>query len=396
MKLLLFFLLLLTPFFPLQAEVSVPAEVHLKRAEAYTLEGSPFAAVEEYRQALQKGLQGVDVQQQLAILLYNLGFVDDAIEVMEQALQQAAEVDHLHHELGVLCFVKDRWAEAQEQFLATLRINPCSADTYYYLGHLSLRQKNVVAARLFARAARQLGHRAVDLERLLDLEQQFAEENIWLLDEEKIYLRQILVADRRTAEGILARLAAGGLFEDVAGNESLGRNGRMGGYAGGFLLQDLQPQVASALIDLPIMGAPVVVETAAGFNVIQRLAPVNWSYVEQLLQKKALVKTGVRDVAPTPTAVELTPPKAEHAEFDYLVQAGAFRERRHAEERLKKLQQLGFSGYLYEELHAGTPWYMASAGAYAGIEEARSVVKRLDDLGLDAFVSKRKRQTVNQ
>ena len=256
------------------------ARFHLQQAEIHVQNGSLFAAVEEYRQAIAKGVEDAEVQQQLSILLYHQGFVDEAIEVMERAVEIDPDIDYLHHELGLLYFARNRWNDALKHFFASLRINPGQTDSHYYLAQLYKRQQNLTAARLFARSAKALGHPGQDLEQAFQLKDFPNEKSIWLERDDKIYLRQILTDDRSQANAILTRIKSGEVFELFARDNSYGANRHRGGYAGGFSPRDLNPEIVSALTFVKTLSPAVIIELDAGVSIIQKMAPLNWAYID--------------------------------------------------------------------------------------------------------------------
>lgn len=259
------------------------AQLHLLQAESYVQKGSLFAAVEEYRQAIELGIEDADVHQQLSILLYHQGFVDEAIDVMERAIEIDTDTDYLHHELGLLYFARSRWDEALDQFLASLKINPGQTDSHYYLAQLFKRRKNMVAARLFARSAKKLGHPAQEIDQIFKLADFSGEKSIWMEDGDKIFLRQILTDSRPVADDILARIAAGEAFELFARDLSYGGNRHRGGYAGGFSPRDLHPEIVSALTFVRNLSPAVIIELETGVNIIQKMVPLDWPYIESLI-----------------------------------------------------------------------------------------------------------------
>jgi tetratricopeptide (TPR) repeat protein/cell division protein FtsN len=256
------------------------ARLHLLQAEIHVQNGSLFAAVEEYRQAIAEGVEDAEVQQQLSILLYHQGFVDEAIEVMERAVEIDPDTDYLHHELGLLYFARSRWNDAFKHFLTSLKINPGQTDSHYYLSQLFKRQGDLVAARVFARSAKDLGHPAQELEQTFHLENFPNEKNVWLEESDKIYLRQILTDNRSQADAILTRIESGEVFELFARDNSYGVNRHRGGYAGGFSPRDLNSKIVSALTFMKNLSPAVIIELDAGVSIIQKMAPLDWLYID--------------------------------------------------------------------------------------------------------------------
>lgn len=265
------------------ADDLVIGQAHLQQAESHVRSGSLFAAVEEYRKAIAAGIEDAAVEQQLSILLYHQGFVDEATAAMERAVEIEPDTDYLHHELGVLYFARDRWSDARRHFLESLRINPVQSDSHYYLAQLFMRSNNLVAARLFARSALELGHPARDVAIRLNLTDYADEKTVWKRDDSRIYLRQMLVDKRPVADQILARIAAGEAFELFARDGIGGGNPHRGGYAGGFLPSELHPDIVSVLTFVKAFSPAQLLELDSGINIIQRVAPLDWNYIDSLI-----------------------------------------------------------------------------------------------------------------
>lgn len=276
------FLIVLLLTSALHADELVVAQAHLQQAESHVRSGSLFAAVEEYRKAIAAGIEDAAVEQQLSILLYHQGFVDEATAAMERAVDIEPDTDYLHHELGVLYFSRNRWSDARRHFLESLRINPVQSDSHYYLAQLFTRSNNLAAARLFARSAMELGHPARDLGMRLDLSEHADGKTVWKRDDSRIYLRQMLVDKRPVADQILARIAAGEAFELFARDGTGGGNPHRGGYAGGFVPSELHPDIVSALTFVKAFSPAQLLELDNGINIIQRVAPLDWDYIDAL------------------------------------------------------------------------------------------------------------------
>lgn len=400
---LILYLLLITAL-PVFAGDIKAAREHLRAAEASVRSGSLFVAIDEYRQAITLGLKDAEIQQQLSILLYHQGFVSEAIKTMEGAVRLSSETDYLQHELGVLYFATGRLEDARECFLNALKINPGLADSHYYLAHVFARQQNRTAARLFARSAADLGRFSRETLKLSELDGFERELDAWEVRGDRIHLRQILVAERNSAEEILQRITSGQLFELVAREDSLGGDRDRGGYAGGFAPRDLHPKIVSALSFVKPLDPPQVVELDAGFTIVQRLTPLNWAYIDGLIDQKVsqeeisvtatetprepLEETFLKDVA------ELSVPTDETAvaepvpvEGEYMVRAGAFNDKAYAQERIERLKALGFHGsYLFREPHKRGYWYIAVAAVFPTYDQAREAVSRIKKNKLEAFI----------
>jgi tetratricopeptide (TPR) repeat protein len=273
-------------------KTEISAVAHEKKGDIYEKEGRDFLAIEEYRQAVKQGINHPDLFRKLAITLYNLGLVDDAIIEMEKAVKLSSNKDFLiTMELGILYLAKDRIEKAKEQFFAVLGMNPGFADAYYYLGELFLREKDYDMAWLSVKMAQRLGHRGQNLVRKLgDLSKEPGVDP-WNESGEDLYIRQILVDTYEKAEDIVNRISGGELFEDLAGSESMEPNASLGGFVGHFNPLELHPKIAEALLERGVLTDPVIVETERGFHIVQRIIPFDFNFWEKLLSDSDKVST---------------------------------------------------------------------------------------------------------
>ena len=360
-------------------EEKMTAAMHLEKAVQQVKAGDLFLAIEEYRQAIRNGLDTADIQQELAVLLYYQGFVGEAAEALQRALAEKGTSAYLHHKLAVCYFAMDHRPEALQHFRRALELNPGSGDSLYYLSHLLYRMGEPDAARLFAKAARQLGHAATDLVQLLKLEDLSGERDLWASGQEVIYLRRIIVATPAEADEIVSRIAAGEQFEQLAYDRSEGPNADQGGYAGGIPLPDLQPAIRDLLRNQPPFHAPLAIDTTNGINIIQRITPVDWPYIETLL-------IGNHDHEPVQTGES----REQRGAAPYLILAGAFHEQEHADERLDRLTKLGFRGHIGQERSSGTDWYVVVAGEFTDRQSAAAALIILQSSGIEAYISERR------
>lgn len=262
------------------------AESHEKRGDLHYEEGRNFQAIDEYRQAIEGGMDHPELHRKLAIVLYGRGLLDDAIIEMEKALVLSPDTDLLViMELGILYLAKDRLENAQIQFFAALQVNPGFADAYYYLGEVFLRKKEYDMAWLFLKMTQRLGLKAQDLMRKLIgvSNEPGVEVEPRLETGEDMYIRQILVHTREKAENILNRISEGELFDDLAFAESMGPNATRGGFVGRFRPSELHPNVAQAVHKREILSEPVIVQTEKGFHIVQRIMPFDYDSWKKIL-----------------------------------------------------------------------------------------------------------------
>ena len=91
-------------------------------------------AIEEYRKAINSGINHPVLFRKLAKVLYLMGLIDEAVVEMESAVDLSPDIDIYRIELGVLYLAKDQLDKSKEQFYAALAINPGFTNAYYYLG----------------------------------------------------------------------------------------------------------------------------------------------------------------------------------------------------------------------------------------------------------------------
>jgi hypothetical protein len=200
----------------------------------------------------------------------------------------------------------------------------------------------------------------------------------------EIYIRQILVASPEEAMELLNKISTGELFEALAAEKSLARSGGHGGYAGHFQASELDPKLAGVLAGRNPFDDPVTVETPAGYLVLQRIAPFDPAYWDELLSASK-PKAPIRNTGDKPSPTPLRKPQAK--ETGYLVHAGSYANREYAQELLEDLRSHGFKSYIYEKESASTGIrYHVVAGKYPSREEAQAAGRRLGNFGFDFFV----------
>ena len=373
-----------------ETDTDFTVDKYLKSGDIYMQQGNLFQAINQYRRAIGLGVEHPDLYRNLAIALYDLGFVQDAIVEMEKAVVIAPDKDVMHLELGILYLVKEQLKEAKEQFFKTLALNPGSANAYYYLGELFYRSGQYDYAWLAARMAQLLGHPGQDLIRKLINVSTEPKIQSWRETGDEVYLRQILVDSSEKAENIVERMKGGELFEDIAGTESQGGNTAVGGYAGHFKLQELQPDIAKVLQTQKILGEPAIVPTSEGFHIVQRIVPFDFAYWENSIEgsggEEASQPKEVRVIEAAKYKVSKKEAKDRGV---YSVYAGSFKNPTLADERVRQLRQLGFESYSKEILNeSGEVWHSVIAGIYKSRKAAEAVGEKLKAEGYEYFIHK--------
>jgi Flp pilus assembly protein TadD len=367
------FLLALVAVSACAEEAVHPADDYIRSAEKFMSEGRQFSALEEYRKAIEKNGRRSDIYGNLAILLYDLGFLDDAIEEMKKAVALSPDSVYLNMELGRLYFAGNSRGDAIEQFFSVLEMNPGHSNAYYYLGELFFRMKDYDMAWLSARMALKMGQRGRGLiSRLREFSME-PELVPWKNPGDVLYIRQILVDTRVEAEELLTRISAGELFEDIAVMEFTGPTARLGGFLGKLEHSQVHPKIAEVLLKEEALSGPYIVETEKGFHVVQRLVPFDYNRWEELTAEH-------KRFPRKPAKPEETEDK--RGEGPFIVFVGAFKEEINAVQRATDLRELCFPSF---HVHRGE-WFNVVAGRYHSYSEALEAGKKLSSQGYEFFI----------
>lgn len=349
----------------------------LELADRHAAAGRHFQAAKAYRHALDLGLDGADVRFRLSLALYGLGLIDEAVGEINQAQQLSPEANFLHLPTGILYLANGDLVPAAQQFVAALHINPGFADAYYYLGEVYYRQGDYQRAWLSCRMAQLLGHPGDGLQRKLPGVAAPPDAIPWRAAVDVVYLRSIPVASLEEGQSVLGRIAAGELFENIATERGTEASQGFGGYVGSVLPADLDPLIAAALLGREPFHPPVLLAAAGGFRVLQRIAPFDPDYWDQVLapvRKPAAAGARTQPPAVTPVSV-------------YRVHAGTYRSETLAQKQLTKLQQQGVSGYLTRQsASAGTKFHVI-AGKFTTRQEALQLAEKLRQAGIEHYIS---------
>jgi len=116
-------------------------QIHIDRGNKYLINDRPFAAVEEFKLAIEKGAHDAILFRNLSIILYDLGFPDEAIDYMNRALSISPYANSFQMELGIIYLAKADYLKAREQFMEVLQRNPGFSNAYYYIGESFYRTK---------------------------------------------------------------------------------------------------------------------------------------------------------------------------------------------------------------------------------------------------------------
>jgi peptidyl-prolyl cis-trans isomerase C len=259
------------------------AAAHEKKGDMHANNNSYILAIEEYRLAIKQGANYPDLHWKLALLLYQAGFVEEAVIEMEKAVALSPDTDGLRIDLGRLYLAGGGLETAKEQFFAALEINPGHATVYYYLGELFLRTGEYDMAWLSVNMAKRLGHTGQDLIRKLSALSKEPDRYPRTEGGEDLYIRQILVRTYEEALSILKQISEGELFEFLAMKESIGPNAERGGYMGKVKPSELHHRIAGKLLTEEVLAEPVIIETGNGFHIVQRIMPFDLNEWKKIL-----------------------------------------------------------------------------------------------------------------
>jgi hypothetical protein len=382
---------------------------HIEKGNMYLIQDRPFAAVEEFRTAIKLGSENPVLYRNLAIVLYDLGFLDEAAEQMKKALALSPYAVTFRMEIGIIYLAQGKNNLAEKEFLAVLNRNPGYSDAYYYLGEKYFRDKDYDMAWMFARMAGLLGHHGTSLISRLQSVSTEPDVRPWESIGDRIFIRQILVDSREKAEDIVSRITAGELFEDIASDLDA-RLDSSGGFLGHFSESELHPHIAAAIRNQKLFGIPVIVKTELGYHIVQRVVPFDltrWKQILSYAKRHKEPKSGTAGKegiifanAKSSDIGDVTAPKATEAvqrsidrrsektraRKEYPVYAGVFRSEEYALERLERLRDIGLRGFTYTKKTKRGPLHIVVAGKYTSLHEAEKVGKIMSDHGLEFYI----------
>jgi len=136
-------------------------------ADAHSVQGTVlraialnYAAAEtEYRHALELAPQNVNAIGNLANLIANLGRLDEAVALLQQAITLDPLRATLHFNLAVNLIALDRYDEAEAALREAIELQPKSSENYLYLAIIQiLRGKPAAAVELAKQETDPLWH----------------------------------------------------------------------------------------------------------------------------------------------------------------------------------------------------------------------------------------------
>lgn len=357
------------------------SDVHLQLAERHLQAGHPFWAVHSYRRALETGANNPNIHRNLSQVLYDLGFVDEAISEMDQALAMAPEEDFLHMELGIFCLAGGRLQRAKGEFSRVLELNPGFSYGYYYLGEVFYRLGDYNLASMALVMSQRLGLPGFDLERKLTDQGWQLPAKPWRDDLDLYHLRRITVDERSTAEEVVQRLDEGELFEELARQFSTGPEAQSGGYVGGIAPSNMPMVFAVKLAGVESFSPPLLLESGDSFHVVQRIAPFDPELWQQKIKdEKSVRRQKIVEHASAAVVVQK----------GYLLLSGVFRNHDYADQRVSRLLKLGMKSFLQQRGEGEHRRYEVIAGRFDQFEAAEAAGAQLKQAGLDYYIRKEK------
>ncbi len=349
---------------------------HIEQGDKYLYDNRPFLAVNEYQEAIKKGARDPALFRNLAVVLYELGFVNEAITEMKKAVELSPGTISFRIELGIFHMAKEEFEDAKQQFIHVLEHNPGYADAYYYAGNILYRTEDYDMAWLFARMARMLGHKGMGLMDKLSAVSESPTVEPWKQSGNSVVIRQLLVDTEFRAEEMVARISKGELFEELAMEVDKSANSD-GGFLGNFKSSELDPKIAELLNDLGVLSKPVIVKTDRGYHVLQRIYTFDFDS-----WKEVLANAGKPDIDETKTS---SPKEAK----PFIVFAGSFGYAKNAREAVEKLIDLGYPAFsTTQKTKSDKLIYVVVAGKFSTRAEARRAGKRIAGHGMKYFIPK--------
>jgi hypothetical protein len=349
---------------------------HIEQGDQYLYNNRPFMAVNEYQAAIKKGAREPALYRNLAVVLYELGFVNDAITEMKKAVELSPDTISFHIELGIFHLAKEEYGDAKKQFINVLERNPGYADAYYYTGNIFFRTGDYDMAWLFARMARMLGHRGMGLMDNLSAVSEAPAVEPWKQSGNNVVIRQLLVDTEDRAKEMVDRISKGELFEELAIEVDTSVNAD-GGYLGNFRSSELDPKIAEAMGNMEVLSKPVIVKTAQGYHVLQRIYRFDFDAWKGMLADDGKPGIGKTDKA------------SSKEDKPFIVFAGSFSLEKNAGETVERLIALGYPAYsATQKTKSGKLIYVVVAGKFSTPAEARRAGKRIAGHGMKYFISR--------
>ncbi len=256
------------------------AEDYFQTGNRLISSGQLQAAISAYQNALVIAPENANTLSNLATAFANGGENQKAIENLEKAIALAPGQASRHATLGMLYQVIGDRQAALAAYRNAASLDPGLGWIYPDMAVLFSAQKNFTAARQALHQAQLLGHGNPRLSAHLT---RVAPETSASKEDRQpatLHLRQLVLPSRAEAEVALQQLRSGKDFSQLAQKLSSKPSSRNGGYWGPYQTEQLAEPFSKRLKDLPPLAFSSVIESEAGYHILQ-LFPVYNSLLEQ-------------------------------------------------------------------------------------------------------------------
>lgn len=249
----------------------------LTTAEDYFLAGNRLVrdgelqlAALAFEQSLELAPNNPSSLRNLASAYAHLGEMDKAIENLRKSLAFSPEDASKRATLGLTYQVAGKNELALAEYRQAATLNPGLAWFYPDMADIFIQQQNYPAAWLAVRQAELMGHGRKRIRARLEKLAPTAIKATEDPNASSLHLRQLTLASREGAETTLQQLREGVDFNRLL--PRLASEGQLvsSGYWGPYQPELLAPQINSALEGLPPFSFSPIIETPAGFHILQK------------------------------------------------------------------------------------------------------------------------------
>ncbi len=206
----------------------------------------------------------------LASAYAHLGEMDQAIENLRKSLDLDPENASKHASLGLIYQVAQKNDLALAEYRRAAAIDPGLGWFYPDMADIFIQRQDYPAAWLAARQAELLG---LGKERIRARLEKAAPAASKITDDplaSSLHLRQLTLATREQAEAALQQLQEGVDFNRLVPRLASENKLLSSGYWGPYQPEVLAPQINAALAGLPPFSFSSVIETPAGYHILQK------------------------------------------------------------------------------------------------------------------------------
>lgn len=260
-------------------DLPVQAAEKEKSFKEYVAEGNEHIKVNNHFQAIDAFKKAIETEAQpfpalhmrLGVLYYGLGLISEAVVEVETAVQLRPTSKWYKFDLTKFYLVSGQLDKAIAQCVELLELDPGFTVGYYYLAELFYQQGKYDLAWFSLQRAYLLSHKSKHLEEKLADKSSKPTEDFDTIEEDETLLRFIMLPDPQQAKYVVERIESGKLFEV---QELELRKKQIGQDNFGLIqLGELNDKVALSLLDVPLYGAPVIINTDGKFMIVQRIMP---------------------------------------------------------------------------------------------------------------------------